>query len=108
MMAVIGSWYGTGATSTRPAPRLPRRLRPLLPEPRVPRVRLETEVELRLDCEVDDRVEPVRDEFRDDPLRAVAAPSTAGFTAPAGAAVPQVSQYPSASMWPSQPASRQA
>src|SRR5690242_2378553 len=51
MISVIGSLAGTGGTSISPAPRLPRRERPVLP-PREPRVRLETEVEFRLEADV--------------------------------------------------------
>jgi hypothetical protein len=93
MMADIGSLTGTGGTSISPAPRLPRRDRPVLP-PREPRVRLETEAELRLETDVDvERVALVRMEFA---VRVEAAPAPArgapGRAAAGAAAVPQVSQ----------------
>ncbi|MBW8806093.1 MAG: hypothetical protein JF587_19910 [Catenulisporales bacterium] len=96
MIADIGSLYGTGGTSISPAPRLPRRDRPLLP-PREPRVRLETEAEFRLETEVDvERVELVRAEcaeVRTEGWPAPGARVAAWAAAPAGAAaVPQVSQ----------------
>ncbi|GAA2058961.1 hypothetical protein GCM10009839_81320 [Catenulispora yoronensis] len=91
-MADIGSLYGTGGTSISPAPRLPRRERPVLP-PREPRVRLDTEAEFRLETDVDvERVAPVRVECE---VRTDAWPAAvrAGGTAAARtAAVPQVSQ----------------
>ena len=96
MIAVIGSLYGTGGTSISPAPRLPRRERPVLP-PREPRVRLETEAELRLEADVDvERVALVRVDVRGarrGVSGAPAAPAHALAAAAAGAAaVPQVSQ----------------
>ncbi|GAA1996084.1 hypothetical protein GCM10009838_71350 [Catenulispora subtropica] len=88
MIADIGSLYGTGGTSISPAPRLPRRERPVLP-PREPRVRLDTEAELRLDTDVDEvRLVPVR---VDCDVRTEGAPA-AGFCPAGAAAVPQVSQ----------------
>jgi hypothetical protein len=88
MIAVIGSLTGTGGTSIRPAPRFPRRDRPVLP-PREPRVRLETEAELRLEADVDvERVAPVRVELA---VRVEAAPAP-GRAAAGAALLPQVSQ----------------
>jgi hypothetical protein len=72
----------------------------------VPRVREDTEAELRLDEDVEERADPVReDAVRPDAAWALPAACPPAL---AGAAVPQVSQYPSASMWPSQPGSRHA